>query len=77
MTFTPVPLPAMIADLHQRLGLPAAEAELLARVAGGNLRYARELATSEDARRQRTFFSIWPGTFPARACWTPRWPWTR
>jgi len=54
LTFTPVPLPAMIADLHQRLGLPAAEAELLSRVAGGNLRYARELATSEDARRQRT-----------------------
>jgi DNA polymerase-3 subunit delta' len=54
VTFTPVPLSAMVADLRQRLGLPAAEAELLARVGGGNLRYARELATSEDARRQRT-----------------------
>lgn len=40
-------------DLHQRLGLPEAEACLLARVAGGNLSYARELATSESARRQR------------------------
>jgi DNA polymerase-3 subunit delta' len=54
VTFGPVPLPAMVADLHGRLGLPAEEADLLSRVAGGNLRYARELATSEDARRRRT-----------------------
>ena len=52
--FGPVPLAAMIADLHDRLGLPARDAELLSRVAGGNLHYARELAMSEDARRQRT-----------------------
>jgi len=52
--FSPVALPAMIDDLHRRCGLSAKQAALLARVAGGNLHYARELATSEDTRRQRT-----------------------
>ncbi|HEX2986568.1 MAG TPA: DNA polymerase III subunit [Chloroflexota bacterium] len=54
VTFTPVPAGAIVEDLETRLGLPAGEAQLVARVAGGNLRYARELATSNDVRRQRT-----------------------
>jgi len=53
VTFSPAPIPALTADLVDRFGMPAAEAALIARVAGGNLTYARELATSESARRQR------------------------
>jgi DNA polymerase-3 subunit delta' len=52
--FSPVPIPALAADLVKRLGLPEGEAALLARVAGGDLGQARELAASESARRQRT-----------------------
>ncbi len=53
ITFSPVPVPAMAADLVSRFGLSEEEAVLMARVAGGDLAYARELATSESARRQR------------------------
>ena len=53
VVLTPVPLAAIQSDLQTRFGLAAGEAHLLARVAGGNLRYARELATSDGARRQR------------------------
>jgi DNA polymerase-3 subunit delta' len=53
VAFSPVPVPAMAADLSARFGLAEAEAVLLARVAGGDLTYARELATSESARRER------------------------
>jgi len=53
VVLTPVPEAAIVADLEQRHGLDGTRARLLARVAGGNLRYARELATSEGARRQR------------------------
>jgi DNA polymerase-3 subunit delta' len=53
VTLTPVPLAAIRSDLQGRFGVAGGEADLLARVAGGNLRYARELATSESARRQR------------------------
>jgi len=51
--FSPVPLPVLTADLVQRCGLGEEPAELVARVSGGNLAHARELATSESARRQR------------------------
>jgi len=51
--FSPVPVPAMAADLMSRFGLTEQKATLIARVAGGDLAYARELATSESARRQR------------------------
>jgi DNA polymerase III subunit delta' len=51
--FAPVPTPVITGDLATRFGLPVGEAALLARVAGGDLSYARRLATSEDARRQR------------------------
>jgi DNA polymerase-3 subunit delta' len=54
VTFSPVPIPALTVDLVRRFELPDAEAALLARVSGGNLTYARELATSDSARRQRT-----------------------
>jgi DNA polymerase III subunit delta' len=53
VVFSPVPAPALTADLVKRFGMPETEATLVARVAGGNLDYARELATSESARRQR------------------------
>ena len=53
VAFSPVPLKATTADIQGRFGLSPQEAELLARAAGGNLNYARELATSESARRQR------------------------
>lgn len=53
VAFSSVPAPALAADLSSRFGLSAEEAWLLARVAGGNLSYARELATSDAARRQR------------------------
>jgi DNA polymerase-3 subunit delta' len=53
VAFSPVSVPSLAADLTGRLGLPQREADLIARVAGGNLGEARELATSESARRQR------------------------
>ena len=53
VAFTSVPAPALTADLMGRFDLPEADATLIARVAGGDLDYARELATSESARRQR------------------------
>jgi DNA polymerase-3 subunit delta' len=53
VAFSPVPTPALTADLVDRYGLSEDGAALLARVAGGNLAYARELATSESARRER------------------------
>ncbi|MCE5253150.1 MAG: hypothetical protein LLG45_02905, partial [Actinomycetia bacterium] len=53
VTFSPVPVPAMASDLVSRFGLAETQAVLIARVAGGDLAYARELATSESARRQR------------------------
>jgi len=53
VAFSPVPVPAMAADLMRRFELSETEAVLIARVAGGDLAYARELATSESARRQR------------------------
>ena len=51
--FSPVPIPVLTADLVSRHGLAENEAALLARVSSGNLTQARELATSESARRQR------------------------
>ncbi len=53
VTFSPVAARAIAADLSGRLGVKEREAELIARVAGGNLSYARELATSDTVRRQR------------------------
>jgi DNA polymerase-3 subunit delta' len=53
VAFSPVPARAIAADLSTRWGMKPEEARLLARVAGGNLSYARELATSDGARRQR------------------------
>ena len=53
VAFTAVPTPAIAADLARRYGLVEREARLTARVAGGNLSYARELVTSESARRER------------------------
>ncbi|MCL5736428.1 MAG: DNA polymerase III subunit delta' [Actinobacteria bacterium] len=53
VAFSSVSLKAMAKDLRNRFGLAAEEADLTARAAGGNLSYARELATSESARRQR------------------------
>jgi hypothetical protein len=46
-------MPALTAELTGQPGLSGAEAALLARVAGGDLSYARELALSENARSQR------------------------
>jgi DNA polymerase-3 subunit delta' len=53
VAFSPVPIPMLAADLVARFGMGENEAALLARVSGGNLDHARELATSESARRQR------------------------
>jgi DNA polymerase-3 subunit delta' len=53
VSFSPVPMPLLTADLVEKCGLAETEAALLARVSGGNLAHARELATSESARRQR------------------------
>jgi DNA polymerase-3 subunit delta' len=53
VSFSSVAARAIADDLSGRLGLRRPEAELLARVSGGNLSYARELATSDGARRQR------------------------
>jgi DNA polymerase-3 subunit delta' len=54
VVFSPVSTPALTADLIGRPGLSEATATLLARVSGGDLTYARELATSENARRRRS-----------------------
>lgn len=51
--FLPVSVSAIAGELATRFGLTEEHAHLLARVAGGNLSYARELATSESARSQR------------------------
>ncbi len=53
VAFSPVPVPAVTEVLVDRCGLSEEEAALMARVSGGNLAYARELATSEAARIQR------------------------
>jgi DNA polymerase-3 subunit delta' len=53
VTFSPLSVPVLAADLVSRFGLPSRDADLIARVTGGNLSQARELATSESARRQR------------------------
>jgi DNA polymerase-3 subunit delta' len=53
VAFSHVPLPVVTKDLTSRFGLTPEQAEVYARAAGGNLSYARELATSESARRQR------------------------
>jgi DNA polymerase-3 subunit delta' len=53
VVFSPVPMKAIVSELRGRFGLAEEEAFLLARVAGGDLSYARELATSETTRRQR------------------------
>jgi DNA polymerase-3 subunit delta' len=53
VAFSPVATPMLAADLVARFGMGESEAALLARVSGGNLAHARELATSESARRQR------------------------
>jgi DNA polymerase III subunit delta' len=53
VVFAGVPAPALAADLAGRFGLAEAEAQLIARVSGGNLSHARELVTSESARRER------------------------
>jgi DNA polymerase III subunit delta' len=53
VTFSLVPAPAIAADLVNRFEMDLDQAALVARVAGGNLSYARELAASESARRQR------------------------
>jgi DNA polymerase-3 subunit delta' len=54
VVFSPVSTPALAADLAGRPGVSDADAALLARVSGGDLTYARELAISEGARRQRS-----------------------
>ena len=78
VAFSPVPAPALAADLVSRFGLPEAEADLLARVAGGNLSYARELATSESARRQRDLLLDLARDLPTRRSHGHRrWPSTR
>lgn len=53
VAFSAVSARAVAADLADRFGLSPHEAHLLARVARGNLSYARELAISDGARRQR------------------------
>jgi|WetSurMetagenome_2_1015567.scaffolds.fasta_scaffold16630_4 DNA polymerase III subunit delta' len=53
VAFASVPAPALAADLVRRYGLAEADARLTARVSGGNLSYARELVTSDGARRER------------------------
>jgi DNA polymerase-3 subunit delta' len=53
VVFSPVSTSALTAYLEGRPGLSGATAALLARVSGGDLAHARELATSESARRQR------------------------
>lgn len=50
VAFSTVAAPAVAADLSGRFGLRRPEAELIARVSGGNLSYAQELATSEDRK---------------------------
>lgn len=53
VAFSPVPVRAIASDLVSRFDLSEEDAHLVARVAGGDLTYARELATSESAGRQR------------------------
>lgn len=53
VTFSSVSVPAVATDLAGRFGTPPEEAALIARLSGGDLAYARELATTESARRQR------------------------
>jgi DNA polymerase-3 subunit delta' len=53
VVFVPVAVPVLAADLIRSFGLEETEASLYARVAGGDIEYARELVTSESARRQR------------------------
>jgi DNA polymerase-3 subunit delta' len=53
VAFSAVPAPALAADLVRRYQIAEAEAALIARVSGGNLTYAKELVTSESARRER------------------------
>jgi DNA polymerase-3 subunit delta' len=51
--FRPVPAPVIAGDLAVSCGLSLAEASFLARVAEGDLEYARELALGGEARRRR------------------------
>ena len=54
VAFSPVPVPALAADLLERFGLPEARGRLWwPGWPAGISTYARELATSESARRQR------------------------
>jgi DNA polymerase III subunit delta' len=69
VAFSPVPLKAISADLHGRFGLDSGKADLLARAAGGNLSYARELASSESARRQREQLLDMARDLPVAGLW--------
>jgi DNA polymerase-3 subunit delta' len=69
VAFSPVPIKAISEDLHARFGLDPEKAGLLARAAGGNLSYARELATSESARRQREQLLDMARDLPVAGLW--------
>jgi len=51
--FVRTPLPVLAGHLRERYGLEEATAKLFARVAQGNLAYARDLACSEEVRERR------------------------
>lgn len=53
VSFSSVPVSVLADELRQHLGVPAEQADLWARAAGGDLSYARDLATSQSVRRQR------------------------
>jgi DNA polymerase-3 subunit delta' len=53
VAFLAISGPVLAGDLMRRYDMPEAQAALIARVSGGSLSYARELASSESARRER------------------------
>lgn len=69
VTFTAIAAPVLAGVLVSRFGLPQQEADLAARVAGGDLAYARDLATSESARRQRDLLLDLARDLPKGGLW--------
>ena len=69
VTFTAIAAPILAGVLVSRFGLPQQEADLAARVAGGDLAYARDLATSKSARRQRDLLLDLARDLPTGGLW--------
>jgi DNA polymerase III subunit delta' len=67
--FSRTPTPLIESHLIKRLGVEPGDAEVFARVAQGNLEYARELASSADARERRRRLLQWAGEAAGASLW--------